>query len=167
MTKALGGRVSVESDISGKFSKDAQSILVDTMEYNSLSDSYPFEIQSYQDLREITILDCNYSLCSSFVLSDLPLLQTLIVGDNSFNLGSGIRMTAAFSITNCPSLTTITIGESFHNYTSFHLSGGSCDWCMRIDCGCLQSFIVKSHMAGAFAYVKQLSLKSFLSFWFL
>ena len=77
----------------------------------------------YLHLKEIIIHDCNFSTCRAFLLSNLPLLRTLIVGDNSFNLYGGQRAEAPFSITNCPSLTTITIGDSFHKYTSFFLSG--------------------------------------------
>lgn len=123
MTKALGGRISLQSDISRKFSKDVQSIVVEELEYDDMPRSYHIGIDMYLHLKEIIIHDCNFSMCRAFLLSNLPLLQTLIVGDNSFNLYGGQRAEAPFSITNCPSLTTITIGDSFHKYTSFYLSG--------------------------------------------
>ena len=119
----MGGRISLQSDISRKFSKDVQSIVVGELEYDDLSRSYHIGIDMYLNLKEIIIHDCNFSICRAFLLTNLPLLQTLNVGDNSFNLYGGQRVEAPFSITNCPSLTTIAIGDSFHKYTSFYLSG--------------------------------------------
>ena len=94
------------------------------MEYNALLRNYAFRVESYLNLKEIIIHDGNFSLSSGFLLSELPLLHTLVVGNNSFNLYGTPASEAPFSITKCPLLRTITIGESFHNYTSFHLSGG-------------------------------------------
>ena len=124
MTKALGGRISLQSDISRKFSKDVKSIVVEELEYDDMPRSYHIGIDMYLHLKEIIIHDGNFSLSSGFLLSELPLLQTLVVGNNSFNLYGNISFEAPFSITKCPSLRTITIGESFHDYTSFHVSGG-------------------------------------------
>ena len=124
MTRALEGRIDVQNDFTGKFPNTIESLVVKDMEYNDLQRNDAFKIESYLNLKEIIIHDGNFSLSSGFLLSELPLLQTLVVGDNSFNLWGTPASEAPFSITNCPSLTTITIGESFHNYTSFHLSGG-------------------------------------------
>ena len=96
---------------------------MEELEYDDMPRSYHIGIDMYLHLKEIIIHDCNFSTCRAFLLSNLPLLQTLIVGDNSFNLYGGQRAEAPFSITNCPSLRTITIGDSFHKYTSFYLSG--------------------------------------------
>lgn len=98
--------------------------MVKDMEYNDLQRNDAFKIESYLNLKEIIIHDGNFSLCNGFLLSELPLLQTLVVGNNSFNLYGTPDSEAPFSIAKCPSLRTIIIGDSFHNYTSFHLSGG-------------------------------------------
>lgn len=123
MTIALEGRINVQNDFTGQYPNTIESLVVKGMEYNDLHRNDAFKIESYLNLKEIIIHDCNFSACRAFLLSNLPLLQTLIVGDNSFNLYGGQRAEAPFSITNCPSLTTITIGDSFHKYTSFYLSG--------------------------------------------
>ena len=123
MTRALDGRINVQNDLTGKYPNTIESLVVKDMEYNDLHRNDAFKIESYLNLKEIIIHDGNFSFCNGFILSELPLLQTLIVGDNSFNLYGGQRAEAPFSITNCPSLTTITIGDSFHKYTSFYLSG--------------------------------------------
>lgn len=124
MTKALIGRINVQNDFTGKYPNTIESLVVKDMEYNDLQRDYAFKIEAYLNLKEIIIHDGNFSLCNGFLLSELPLLQTLIVGNNSFVLWGTPASEASFSITKCPSLRTITIGESFHNYTSFHLSGG-------------------------------------------
>lgn len=124
MTRALEGRVDVQNDFTGKYPNTIESLVVKDMEYNDLQRSDAFKIEAYLNLKEIIIHDGNFSLCKGFLLSELPLLQTLVVGNNSFNLYGGPSVEAPFSITKCPSLRTITIGESFHDYTSFHVSGG-------------------------------------------
>ena len=124
MTRALDGRINVQNDFTGKYPITIESLVVKDMEYNDLQRDDAFKIEFYLNLKEIIIHDSNFSLCNGFLLSELPLLQTLVVGNNSFNLCGTFRFEAPFSITKCPSLRTITIGESFHNYTSFHLSGG-------------------------------------------
>ena len=124
MTRALDGRINVQNDFTGKYPITIESLVVKDMEYNDLQRNDAFKIEFYLNLKEIIIHDSNFSLCNGFLLSELPLLQTLVVGNNSFNLCGTFRFEAPFSITKCPSLRTITIGESFHNYTSFHLSGG-------------------------------------------
>ena len=124
MTKALEGRINVQNDFTGKYPNTIESLVVKDMEYNDLQRNDAFKIESYLNLKEIIIHDGNFSLSSGFLLSELPLLQTLVVGSNSFNLYGTPASEAPFSITKCPSLRTITIGDSFHNYTSFHLSGG-------------------------------------------
>ena len=124
MTRALEGRVDVQNDFTGKYPNTIESLVVKDMEYNDLQRSDAFKIEAYLNLKEIIIYDGNFSLCKGFLLSELPLLQTLVVGNNSFNLYGGPSVEAPFSITKCPSLGTITIGESFHDYTSFHVSGG-------------------------------------------
>ena len=130
------------------------------MEYNDLQRNDVLKIESYLNLKEIIIHDGNFSLCNGFLLSELPLLQTLVVGNNSFNLCGTPDSKAPFSITKCPSLRTVTIGDSFHNYTSFHLSGGSCDRCVSIDCDQLQSFTITSNKLGSFCLATELCLKS-------
>ena len=124
MTRALDGRINVQNDFTGKYPITIESLVVKGMEYNDLHWNDAFKIESYLNLKEIIIHDGNFSFCNGFILSELPLLQTLIVGDNSFNIYGSSSFEAPFSITKCPSLRTIAIGESFHSYTSFHLSGG-------------------------------------------
>ena len=124
MAKALRGRINVQNDLTGKYPNTIESLVVKDMEYNALLRNYAVRVESYLNLKEIIIHDGNFSLSSGFLLSELPLLQTLVVGNNSFNLYGTPASEAPFSITKCPLLRTITIGESFHNYTSFHLSGG-------------------------------------------
>ena len=124
MTKAVEGRVNVQNDFTGKYPNTIESLVVKDMEYNDLQRNDAFKIESYLNLKEIIIHDGNFSVCRGFLLSELPLLQTLVVGNNSFNLYGTPASEAPFSISKCPSLRTITIGESFYNYTSFHLSGG-------------------------------------------
>lgn len=120
----MEGRVNVQNGFAGEYANSVESMVVKDMEYNALLRNYAFRVESYLNLKEIIIHDGNFSLSSGFLLSELPLLQTLVVGNNSFNLYGTPASEAPFSITKCPSLRTITIGESFHNYTSFHLSGG-------------------------------------------
>ena len=120
----MEGRVNVQNGFTGEYANSVESMVVKDMEYNALLRNYAFRVESYLNLKEIIIHDGNFSLSSGFLLSELPLLQTLVVGNNSFNLYGTPASEAPFSITKCPSLRTITIGESFHNYTSFHLSGG-------------------------------------------
>ena len=120
----MEGRVNVQNGFTGEYANTIESLVVKDMEYNALLRNYAFRVESYLNLKEIIIHDGNFSISSGFLLSELPLLQTLVVGSNSFNLYGNISFEAPFSITKCPSLRTITIGESFHNYTSFHLSGG-------------------------------------------
>ena len=124
MTRAIEGRINVQSAFARKYPNTIESLVVKDMEYNDLQRKDAFKIESYLNLKEIIIHDSNFSLSSGFLLSELPLLQTLVVSDNSFNLWGTPASEAPFSITKCPSLRTISIGESFHNYTSFHLSGG-------------------------------------------
>ena len=120
----MEGRVNVQNGFTGEYANSVESMVVKDMEYNALLRNYAFRVESYLNLKEIIIHDGNFSLSSGFLLSELPLLQTLVVGNNSFNLYGTPASEAPFSITKCPLLRTITIGESFHNYTSFHLSGG-------------------------------------------
>ena len=120
----MEGRVDVQNGFTGEYANTIESLVVKDMEYNALLRNYAFRVESYLNLKEIIIHDGNFSLSSGFLLSELPLLQTLVVGNNSFNLYGTPASEAPFSITKCPLLRTITIGESFHNYTSFHLSGG-------------------------------------------
>lgn len=120
----LEGRINLQNDFAWQYPITIESLVVKDMEYNDLQRSEIFKIESYLNLKEIIIHDGNFSLSSGFLLSELPLLQTLVVGSNSFNLYGTPASEAPFSITKCPSLRTITIGDSFHNYTSFHLSGG-------------------------------------------
>lgn len=124
MTRAIEGRINLQNDFAWKYPNTIESLVVKDMEYNDLQRKDAFKIEAYLNLKEIIIHDGNFSLSSGFLLSELPLLQTLAVGDNSFNLYGTPDSEAPFSIAKCPSLRTITIGESFHNYTSFHLSGG-------------------------------------------
>ena len=124
MTRAIEGRINLQNAFTGKYPNTIESLVVKDMEYNDLQRDDAFKIEFYLNLKEIIIHDSNFSLCNGFLLSRLPLLQTLVVGNNSFNLCGTPDSEASFSITKCPSLWTITIGESFHNYTSFHLSGG-------------------------------------------
>lgn len=120
----MEGRVNVQNGFTGEYANSVESMVVKDMEYNALLRNDVLKIESYLNLKEIIIHDGNFSLSSGFLLSELPLLQTLVVGSNSFNLYGTPASEAPFSITKCPSLRTITIGDSFHNYTSFHLSGG-------------------------------------------
>ena len=120
----MEGRVNVQNGFTGEYANTIESLVVKDMEYNALLRNYAFRVESHLNLKEIIIHDGNFSLSSGFLLSELPLLQTLVVGNNSFNLYGTPASEVPFSITKCPSLRTITIGESFHNYTSFHLSGG-------------------------------------------
>ena len=124
MTRAIEGRINLQNDFAWKYPNTIESLVVKDMEYNDLQRKDAFKIEAYLNLKEIIIHDGNFSLSSGFLLSELPLLQTLAVGDNSFNLYGTPASEAPFSIAKCPSLRTVTIGESFHNYTSFHLSGG-------------------------------------------
>ena len=160
MAKALRGRINIQNDFTGKYPNTIESLVVKDMEYNDLQRNDSFKIESYLNLKEIIIHDSNFSLSSGFLLSELPLLQTLVVGNNSFNLWGAPASEAPFSIAKCPSLRTITIGESFHNYTSFHLSGGSCDWYVSIDCDQLQSFTITSKKLGSFCLATELCLES-------
>lgn len=123
MTRAIEGRINLQNDFAWKYPNTIESLVVKDMEYNDLQRKDAFKIEAYLNLKEIIIHDGNFSLSSGFLLSELPLLQTLAVGDNSFNLYGTPDSEAPFSIAKCPSLRTITIGESFHDYTSFHVSG--------------------------------------------
>lgn len=127
MTIALGGRVFAKSDSPKKYPDSIESLVVRDMEDNGFYMEFcPLKIELYRRLKEIIICDGNCSMRNRLVLSNLPLLETLVVGDNSFNLGGGHTMAAAFSVTKCPSLRTITIGDSFRLFTSFELSGCDC-----------------------------------------
>lgn len=123
MTRAIEGRINIQSAFARKHPNTIELLVVKDMEYNDLQRDYAFKIESYLNLKEIVIHNFCFSFCREFELSNLPLLQTLVVGNNSFNLCGTPDSGVPFSITKCPSLRTITIGESFYNYTSFHLSG--------------------------------------------
>lgn len=103
---------------------DTESIVLKEDEDNLGSEYFSFPLVGYSRLQEIIIHDYYFRLCSSFELSNLPLLQTLVVGDHSFNDALISTVKNNFSVNHCPSLTTITVGESFCFYSSFVLSGG-------------------------------------------
>lgn len=106
------------------FPKEAESIVVEANETNLSVRQPSFVLNEYLCLKEIIIHDCLFRSCTSFMLSDLPLLHTLVVGDHAFNDGMS-EDERVFSVSHCPSLTSITIGESFCYFSSFSLSGRS------------------------------------------
>ena len=82
-----------------------------------------FMLEHYTQLREIVIHDYNYCACSSFSLLDLPVLHRLVVDDHSFYSDEG-NYKGSFSVIRCPSLETITIGDSFCDYSRCVVKGG-------------------------------------------
>ena len=109
------------------FEDSAERIEVGLRELSFSSGDASFSLHNYNRLLEIVIADWNYSLCDSFCLTDLPSLQRLCVGDCSFYEGRDTTTNDhLFSVTHCPSLKAIVIGDSFCNYTAFALSRRLC-----------------------------------------
>lgn len=119
----LSRRLFYREEDAVQFPKEAESIVVEANEENLSVRQLSFVLNEYLCLKEIIIHDCLFRWCTSFILSDLPLLQTLVVGDHAFNIISDDDR--VFSVSRCPSLTSITIGESFCYFSSFSLSGRS------------------------------------------
>lgn len=119
----LSRRLFYREEDAVQFPKEAESIVVEANEENLSVRQPSFVLSEYLCLKEIIIHDCLFKWCTSFELSDLPLLQTLVVGDHAFNIISDDDR--VFSVSRCPSLTSITIGESFCYFSSFSLSGRS------------------------------------------
>ena len=86
-------------------------------------DSRPVCILHYEHLRELVICDRNYcGGCDCVIMHDQ--LQTLVVKDRCFYEGCCYSDVQGWlRISDCRSLKTISIGDSFCNYPEFQLSG--------------------------------------------
>lgn len=96
---------------------------MESLQHRSCSPDDRFILKEFEQLREIVIHDYNYRQCIHFSLRSLPQLRTLVVEDNSFCSDKSDMSEGSFSIRDCPSLTSVTIGDSFCQYTQFSISG--------------------------------------------
>ena len=96
---------------------------MESLQHRSCSPDDRFILKEFEQLREIVIHDYNYRQCIHFSLRSLPQLRTLVVEDNSFYRENLDVSGGTFSIRDCPSLTSVTIGDSFCQYTQFSISG--------------------------------------------
>ena len=143
-----------------QFPKETRSINARDTEYGFSEANNPLVLDYYMHLEVIIIHNNNFNSCSSFILSNLPRLETLIVGDYSFRLELDNEDDSMFSIVNCPLLTEVTIGESFCFYSSFMIVGWERVWDLSIDCDRLQSLSIKTHKIETFRGVTELCLRS-------
>ena len=95
------------------------------VEDNSCTELMSFKWNNiYLQLKHVIIRDGCCLRVKSFELSNLPLLETVEIGDNSFteSPNGGGDEGKSFSITECKSLDTISIGRfSFSDYGEFIL----------------------------------------------
>ena len=104
------------------FPKSIKSIMIDETEYDHPVDCLSFTLGGFAHLKEIRIYENHFRSCNAFELSHLPSLETLVVGNNTFNERDMVNSKAkTFLIACCASLTTISIGESFNHFASFRL----------------------------------------------
>lgn len=105
--------------------KVSEKVNILLVENNSCSDLVSFEwLDLYTQLKQIIIGDNCCSRVKSFELRHLPLLEVLRIGDNSFTESpNGVgKENKSFSIVDCSSLNTITIGcFSFSDFGEFNL----------------------------------------------
>ena len=106
-----------------QFPNETRSINARDTEYGFSEANYPLVLDYYMHLEVIIIHNNNFNSCSSFILSNLPILEKLLQGDYSFRLELDNEDDSMFSIVNCPLLTEVTIGESFCFYSSFMIVG--------------------------------------------
>lgn len=102
--------------------KSIKSIMIDETEYDHPVDCLSFTLGGFAHLKEIRIYENHFRSCNAFELSHLPSLETLVVGNNTFNERDMVNSKAkTFLIACCASLTTISIGEPFIHFASFRL----------------------------------------------
>lgn len=78
-----------------------------------------FRLGYLPNLKTINIGDDCWKTTNTFELDSLDLLESVVIGTNSF---LGEKVGSSYQITNCPKLKSIRIGTtSFKNYQSFEL----------------------------------------------
>lgn len=105
--------------------KVTEKVTILYVEDNSCTELMSFKWNNiYLQLKHVIIRDGCCLRVKSFELSNLPLLETVEIGDNSFteSPNGGGDEGKSFSITECKSLDTISIGRfSFSDYGEFIL----------------------------------------------
>ena len=107
------------------FSSDEESIVVEALQRRACRPDAELQLGHCSRLREIVIHSHNYCQCSTFALSNLPQLRTLVVEDSSFYNDASEKQTGTFTIRDCPSLASIAIGDSFCYYALFSIASRS------------------------------------------
>ena len=97
--------------------KNDKSYLVKSGSYNYV---FRFSLTRYPQLNNINIEDDCFASVETFTIDGLDRLMSIIIGKNSFTEtkdGKGYSESKSFSISNCPSLLSISIGEySFSDF---------------------------------------------------
>ena len=98
-----------------------------------------FNISNNEELKSIVIGDYCFGKVRVFELDGLSELESVVIGQQSFRIGSFERNDGSYRIVNCPKLKSIQIGyESFEDYHSFELNNlpslqtiDISGWCFR------------------------------------
>ena len=82
-----------------------------------------FNISNNEVLKSIVIGDECFRKVRVFELDGLGELESVVIGQKSFRIGSSKRSDGSYRIVNCPKLKSIQIGQySFNDYHSFELN---------------------------------------------
>ena len=88
-----------------------------------MNDIISFNITNNRSLKRIEIGENCYGKVRVFDLNGLSELESVLIGGNSFRIGTSERTDGSYRIVNCPKLKSIQIGnESFRDYHSFELN---------------------------------------------
>ena len=88
--------------------------------YFKANDIISFKIANKENLKSIVIGDDCFGKVRVFELDGLDELESVVIGESSFRIGSSERTDGSYRIVNCPKLKSIQIGHySFKDYRSF------------------------------------------------
>ena len=100
------------------FPNDSQMTIIDS--------EYTLDLSSFSHLKSFECGDSCFNSVNRFVVSGLSQLESIQIGINSFTViknSYSERMNGEFHLTNCSSLTELTIGRySFSDYQIFELN---------------------------------------------
>ena len=110
---------------SRNITKHFSSLVISSNEFNDPLIS-TFDLNGFVGLKSIIIGDECFRYVRTFSISNMILLESMTIGENSFTNfknNHSIDLTRSFLISNCPRFISLTIGShSFSDYSSFSLS---------------------------------------------
>ena len=123
--------ISICPEMNVRRCRGIEELIIGNNECNgNVCDGVIFRLEDMPVIQKLSIGSGNFQKVRGFVLSNLPLLQSMTIGNECFRITrewtgnwNSERQDGLFSISNCPKLTNLKIGDSsFTDFKTFSVS---------------------------------------------